>query len=125
MVKKINTVYFNLSIWASQVIEDKIDYFDLLENFKFGLRFYISYFFTLLVFGLSCFYLIRPNFSGDRNYLKQTNGLKFISLIKYLFTSGKFKFKLILLFLGLFLWFTILFTTNSISTNIVVVSFRM
>ena len=98
-----------------------MDYYDLAENLNFGYTILLNYLVFLILFGLFCLLLSRLTIKINRDYEKQNLFTKFVILCNHLIRSDLSIFKILFLFLGLFFWFTLIFLTNNIKTNKVVV----
>ena len=98
-----------------------MNYNDLAENLNFGYKIMLNYLVFLIMFGLFCLLISRLTIKTNRNYRKQKLFAKFIILSNHLMRRELLPFKTLYLFLGLFFWFTLIFLTNNIKTNKVVV----
>lgn len=103
--------------------------FDLINNFNFGFEFIFYFFASLLVIALFCLFLNRAlEKNKDKNNKSSTSEVKNL-LSKYCYAIlsvaiNKNNFeasKIFFCFISIFLWYMILFITNSIKTNQVVV----
>ena len=102
--------------------KNDVDYFDMVENLKFGFDLILSYFATLFVSLLLCLVISRLTLKINMRHFKREDIYSKLSILsKHLFRSNLWPLRMVLLFFTLFFWYTQLFLTNNIKTNKVVV----
>ena len=105
------------NIVFSHLINEKndLDYFDMIENFNWGMEFFISYLILLVILFFVCLGLSRLTIKPTREYYERSRISKSIFLFQNLLDNDEhLALKLFFLFLNLFIWFTLLFLTNNI-----------
>lgn len=113
------------SLWIGHKIEERndFDYFDLIDNLNLGYDVMIGYliaFISILIVSLS---LSRFSMKSLRRSYDNKNLLfQLIYLLERLLKKKMFPFKVLLLSMSLFAFFTFLFLSINIKTNKVVVS---
>ena len=87
----------------------------MIENFNWGMEFFVSYLILLVILFFVCLGLSRLTIKPTREYYERRRISKLIFLFQNLLDNDEhLALKLFFLFLNLFMWFTLLFLTNNI-----------
>lgn len=114
---KDKKLFFSTLLFQKLSEQESFEYFDLAENFNFGLKIMSIYVCIILIIGFVVFMINKlNNGKNTRNYERKYAKSKFIILLEYFSASKCWPIRIISLFLVLFMWFSLIFVTSSIKT---------